>query len=334
LNGATSVLFEGVPTYPDAGRLWEIIDEYKVSQFYTAPTAIRALMKFGDDYVTKHSRKSLRVMGSVGEPINPEAWLWYHRVAGNSNTSIVDTYWQTETGGIVITPLPGCTPEKPGSATLPFFGIQPVVLHKTAHREDDPETKDVVAEGFLGIKYPWPGMARTVYRDHARFEQTYFSAFDGYYITGDGCKRDSDGFYWLTGRIDDVLNVSGHRLGTAEIESALVSHQSCTEAAVVPVPHDIKGQGIYAYVTIKDGIPLDNELKAKLNAQVRKIVGPIASLDVIHWAPHLPKTRSGKIMRRILRKIAEGVDDKHQLGDLTTLADINVVDELIRNKGL
>ena len=305
---------------------------YKVTQFYTAPTAIRALMKFSDEFVTKHSRQSLRIMGSVGEPINPEAWLWYHHVPGNSNTAIVDTYWQTETGGIVITPLPGCTPEKPGSATLPFFGVQPVVLHKTANRDDDPVTKETVAEGFLGIRFPWPGMARTVYRDHARYEQTYFSAFDGFYITGDGCKRDSDGFFWLTGRIDDVLNVSGHRLGTAEIESALVSHQSCTEAAVVPVPHDLKGQGIYAYVTIKDGIPLTDELKAKLNAQVRKIVGPIAALDYIHWAPHLPKTRSGKIMRRILRKIAEGVDDIHQLGDLSTLADINVVDELLRNR--
>jgi len=332
LNGATQVLFEGIPTYPDAGRLWEIVDEYKVTQFYTAPTAIRALMKFGDQFVNKYSRKTLRILGSVGEPINPEAWLWYYNIVGNANVSIVDTYWQTETGGIVITPLP-VTPQKPGSATLPFFGIQPVVLHKTAAKDENPESTDVVVEGFLGIKFPWPGMARTVYRDHARYEQTYFSAFDGYYITGDGCKRDNDGYYWLTGRIDDVLNVSGHRLGTAEIESALVSHPACTEAAVVPVPHDIKGQGIYAYVTIRDGYIMDNELKLQLNAQVRKVVGPIASVDVIHWAPQLPKTRSGKIMRRILRKIAEGIDDIHQLGDLTTLADITVVQELIARKG-
>ena len=323
LNGATTVMFEGVPTYPDPSRFWQIVDKYGVNQFYTAPTAIRALMREGDEWVKKTSRKSLRLLGTVGEPINPEAWKWYHEVVGEKRCPIVDTWWQTETGGILITPLPGAIPTKPGSATLPFFGVEPAIL------DTDGKELEGVCEGALVIKAAWPGMMRTVYGHHQRFKETYFTIYPGYYFTGDGAKRDEDGYYWITGRIDDVINVSGHRMGTAEVESALVSHPAVAEAAVVGYPHEIKGQGIYAYVTLKKGYQYTDELKKELRSHVRKEIGPIATPDVIHWAPGLPKTRSGKIMRRILRKIAANqLDD---LGDTSTLADPSVVEQLIKN---
>ena len=323
-NGATTLMFEGIPNYPDSSRFWQVIDKHKVSIFYTAPTAIRALMREGEAPVTKTSRKSLRLLGTVGEPINPEAWMWYHRVVGNSRCPIVDTWWQTETGGHLITPLPGATALKPGSATLPFFGIKPVIV----------DEKGTVLEGEttgnLCIADSWPGQMRTVYGDHARFEQTYFSTYPGYYFTGDGCRRDKDGYYWITGRVDDVLNVSGHRLGTAEIESALVAHPKVAESAVVGYPHDIKGQGIYAYVTLKAGVEPNDELRKELIAWVRKEISPIATPDKLQWAPGLPKTRSGKIMRRILRKIAENTPE--QLGDTSTLADPAVVADLVAGR--
>jgi acetyl-CoA synthetase len=323
-NGATSVMFEGIPTYPDAGRFWDVVDKYKVTQFYTAPTAIRALMREGEQHVLKRDLSSLRLLGSVGEPINPEAWLWYHKHVGRGRCPIVDTWWQTETGGILITPLPGAWGLKPGSATLPFFGVKPVMLTPEGQRIDGP------GAGVLCIEQPWPGIMRTVYGQHERFREMYFSSYPGLYFTGDGCRRDEDGYYWITGRVDDVINVSGHRLGTAEVESALVSHPAVAEAAVVGYPHDIKGQGIYAYVTLKVGQEYTDELRKVLVNHVRKEIGPIATPDVIHWAPGLPKTRSGKIMRRILRKIAENQVD--QIGDTTTLADPSVVQNLIENK--
>ena len=323
LNGATSVMFEGVPNYPDYSRFWQIVDKYQINQFYTAPTAIRAIMKEGDDWVNRTSRESLRTLGSVGEPINPEAWRWYYNVVGNGKCPIVDTWWQTETGGILITPLPGATPLKPGSATFPFFGIEPAILDANGNEQKG------VASGPLVIKHAWPGIMRTVYGHHQRFKETYFAMFPGYYTTGDGAKRDRDGYYWITGRIDDVINVSGHRMGTAEVESALVSHEAVAEAAVVGFPHDIKGQGIYAYVTLKTGYEYTDELKKELRNHVRHEIGPIATPDIVHWAPGLPKTRSGKIMRRILRKIASKEYD--QLGDISTLADPSVVDNLIKD---
>jgi acetyl-CoA synthetase len=322
-NGATTLMFEGVPNYPTVSRFWEVIDKHKVNIFYTAPTAIRALMRDGEAPVKKTSRASLRLLGSVGEPINPEAWLWYHRVVGDSRCPIVDTWWQTETGGILITPLPGATDLKPGSATKPFFGIVPQVV--------DAEGKVLEGEttGNLVLADSWPGQMRTVYGDHQRFVDTYFKTYPGKYFTGDGCRRDADGYYWITGRVDDVINVSGHRLGTAEVESALVAHKQVAEAAVVGYPHDIKGQGIYAYVTLKAGVASTEELRKELVAWVAKEIGAIAKPDVIQWAPGLPKTRSGKIMRRILRKIAEG--DTSNLGDTTTLADPSVVQDLVSN---
>jgi acetyl-CoA synthetase len=320
-NGAISLMFEGIPTYPDAGRFWDVIDKYKVNTFYTAPTAIRALMREGEGPVMKRSLESLRLLGSVGEPINPEAWLWYYKYVGRDRCPIVDTWWQTETGGILITPLPGATPLKPGSATLPFFGVKPVLLTPEGKRIEGP------GSGVLCIEEPWPGMMRTVYGQHHRFKETYFSAYPGLYFTGDGCRRDEDGYYWITGRVDDVINVSGHRIGTAEVESALVSHPAVAEAAVVGFPHQIKGQGIYAYVTLVVGYEYTDELKKDLVGHVRKHIGPIATPDTIHWAPGLPKTRSGKIMRRILRKIAEGESDK--IGDTSTLADPTVVKNLV-----
>lgn len=323
-NGAISLMFEGVPTYPDASRFWQVIDKHKVNIFYTAPTAIRALMREGDAPVKKTSRKSLRILGSVGEPINPEAWMWYHKVVGDERCPIVDTWWQTETGGILITPLPGATALKPGSATKPFFGVIPLLVDA-----DGNEIKGA-ASGNLCIVDAWPGMMRTVFGDHDRFIQTYFTSYPGYYFTGDGCRRDEDGYYWITGRVDDVINVSGHRMGTAEVESALVAHPKVAEAAVVGCPHDIKGQGIYAYVTLNAGEPQTDELKKELVQWVRKEIGPIASPDFLQWAPSLPKTRSGKIMRRILRKIAE--NDYGTLGDTSTLADPTVVDDLIDNR--
>ncbi len=323
-NGATTLMFEGIPTYPTASRFWEVIDKWKVNIFYTAPTAIRALMGLGDEFVTKTSRASLRILGSVGEPINPEAWEWYHHVVGNARCPIVDTWWQTETGGILITPLPGATALKPGSATQPFFGVQPALV------DDKGAFLDGAAQGNLVILDSWPGQARTIYGDHARFEQTYFSAYENMYFTGDGCRRDADGYYWITGRVDDVINVSGHRMGTAEVESALVSHAKVAEAAVVGYPHDVKGQGIYCYVTLNAGEKGDDALRKELVAHVRKEIGPIASPDLIQFSPGLPKTRSGKIMRRILRKIAE--DDFGSLGDTSTLADPAVVDDLIGNR--
>ncbi len=324
LNGATSLMFEGVPNYPDAGRFWQVVDKHQVNEFYTAPTAIRSLMKEGESWVKKHSRKSLKLLGSVGEPINPEAWRWYYENVGDSRCPIVDTWWQTETGGILITPLPGVTPLKAGSATLPFFGVEPAIL--------DQNGKEIPGEasGALVIKAAWPGIMRTVYGDHNRFRETYFAMFPGYYTTGDGAKRDKDGYYWITGRIDDVINVSGHRLGTAEVESSLVSHPAVAEAAVVGYPHEIKGQGIYAYVTLKTGQEYTEDLKKVLKNHVRNEIGPIAIPDVIHWAPGLPKTRSGKIMRRILRKIAS--DETDQIGDTSTLADPSVVDNLVKTK--
>jgi acetyl-CoA synthetase len=322
-NGATTLMFEGVPNYPTVSRFWEVIDKHKVNIFYTAPTAIRALMRDGEAPVKKTSRASLRLLGSVGEPINPEAWLWYHRVVGDSRCPIVDTWWQTETGGILISPLPGATDLKPGSATKPFFGIVPQVV--------DAEGKVLEGEttGNLVLADSWPGQMRTVYGDHQRFVDTYFKTYPGKYFTGDGCRRDADGYYWITGRVDDVINVSGHRLGTAEVESALVAHTQVAEAAVVGYPHDIKGQGIYAYVTLKAGVAQTEELRKELVAWVAKEIGAIAKPDVIQWAPGLPKTRSGKIMRRILRKIAEG--DTSNLGDTTTLADPSVVQDLVSN---
>lgn len=323
-NGATTLMFEGVPNYPTTSRFWEIIDKHQVNIFYTAPTAIRALMREGEAPVKKTSRKSLRLLGSVGEPINPEAWLWYHRVVGDERCPIVDTWWQTETGGILISPLPGATDLKPGSATKPFFGIKPVIVDNEGKELQGP------CEGNLCLTDSWPGQMRTVFRDHERFKQTYFSAYKGKYFTGDGCKRDADGYYWITGRVDDVLNVAGHRLGTAEIESALVAHHHVAEAAVVGYPHDIKGQGIYAYVTLKSGVSPSDDLKKELIQWVRNEISPIATPDILQWAPGLPKTRSGKIMRRILRKIAENQIDS--LGDTTTLADPSVVKELIANR--
>ena len=322
-NGATTLMFEGVPNYPDFGRFWDICDKHKVNVFYTAPTAIRAIAKEGEELVNKRDLSSLRLLGTVGEPINPEAWLWYHRVVGHENCPIVDTWWQTETGGIMITPLPGATRTKPGSATRPFFGIQPLLV------DADGKELEGVAEGNLCIKHPWPGQMRTVYGDHERFIQTYFSTYKGLYFTGDGCRRDEDGYYWITGRVDDVLNVSGHRMGTAELESAVVLHKSVAEAAIVGFPHEIKGQGIYAYVTLNSGVEPTDELKKELVQLVRKEIGPIATFDVIQWAPGLPKTRSGKIMRRILRKIAENKIDS--IGDTSTLADPSVVEDLIAN---
>ncbi len=323
-NGATTLMFEGVPSYPDASRFWQVCEKHKVNIFYTAPTAIRALMREGESFVNKADLSSLRILGSVGEPINPEAWEWYHEHVGKKNCPIVDTWWQTETGGILITPLPGATDLKPGSATLPFFGVQPALL--------DNEGKELTGatDGNLVIKDSWPGQMRTVYGDHERFIQTYFSTFNNVYTTGDGARRDDDGYYWITGRVDDVINVSGHRMGTAEVESALVAHSKVAEAAVVGVPHDIKGQGIYAYVTLNAGEEPTDELRAELVKWVRKEIGPIASPDYIQWSPGLPKTRSGKIMRRILRKIAANEYD--QLGDTSTLADPGVVDDLIDNR--
>ena len=325
-NGATTLMFEGVPTYPDASRFWQICEKYKVNQFYTAPTAIRALMGLGDEFVNKNDLSSIRILGTVGEPINPEAWEWYNRVVGKSNCPIVDTWWQTETGGILITPLPGATTTKPGSATLPFFGIQPVVLDPSSGEE----ISDEECEGVLAIKDSWPGQMRTVFGDHDRFVSTYFNDYRGYYFTGDGCRRDKDGYYWITGRVDDVLNVSGHRMGTAEIESALVAHPKVNESAVVGFPHPIKGQGIYAYVSLMSGEKSSDELLKELQNWVRKEIGPIAKPDIIQFSPGLPKTRSGKIMRRILRKIAE--DDFSNLGDTSTLAEPAVVDDLISNR--
>ncbi|HWA20212.1 MAG TPA: acetate--CoA ligase [Devosia sp.] len=324
-NGATTLMFEGVPNYPGPDRFWQVVEKHKVNIFYTAPTAIRALMGAGSEHPDKHPMPSLRLLGSVGEPINPEAWLWYHKHVGKERCEIVDTWWQTETGGFMITPLPGAIATKPGSATLPFFGVQPVVLSPEGKLQE--QTK---AEGVLAIKDSWPGQMRTVYGDHARFVETYFTQYKGYYFTGDGCRRDEDGYYWITGRVDDVLNVSGHRIGTAEIESALVAHPKVAEAAVVGYPHDIKGQGIYCYVTLMSGEKGDDGLATELRNWVRKEIGAIASPDLIQFAPGLPKTRSGKIMRRILRKIAE--NDYGSLGDTTTLADPSVVADLIDNR--
>ena len=325
-NGATTVMFEGVPNYPDPGRFWAICEKHAVNQFYTAPTAIRALMGQGNQWVKSYNLDKLRVLGTVGEPINPEAWKWYNEVIGQGTRPIVDTWWQTETGGHLITPLPGATPTKPGSATNPFFGIVPVILDPTTGQE----LSETSAEGILCIKDSWPGQMRTIYGDHQRFMKTYFSDYKGYYFTGDGCRRDQDGYYWITGRVDDVLNVSGHRMGTAEIESAIVAHPKVAESAVVGYPHSIKGQGIYAYVTLMNTEEPTEELKEELENWVRKEIGPIAKPDIIQWAPGLPKTRSGKIMRRILRKIAE--NDCDSLGDISTLADPSVVEDLIKNK--
>jgi acetyl-CoA synthetase len=324
-NGATTLMFEGVPNFPDSGRFWDVVDKHKVNIFYTAPTAIRALMGAGDQFVERADLSSLRLLGSVGEPINPEAWLWYHRVVGRERCTVVDTWWQTETGGFMIAPLPGAIATKPGSATKPFFGVLPVVL--------DPESGKVLegeASGVLAIADSWPGQMRTVYGDHQRFRETYFQQYKGYYFSGDGCRRDEDGYYWITGRVDDVLNVSGHRLGTAEVESALVAHPNVSEAAVVGFPHDLKGQGIYCYVTLMAGEAASDNLATELRNWVRKEIGPIASPDHIQFAPGLPKTRSGKIMRRILRKVAE--NDYGALGDTSTLADPGVVDDLIANR--
>jgi acetyl-CoA synthetase len=323
-NGATTLMFEGVPNYPDASRFWQVVDKHRVNIFYTAPTAIRALMREGEQMVKKTSRKSLRLLGSVGEPINPEAWLWYHRVVGDERCPIVDTWWQTETGGILITPLPGAIAAKPGSATMPFFGVRPLLVDNEGHELQG------AAEGNLCIADSWPGQMRTVYGDHKRFVETYFSTFPGRYFTGDGARRDEDGYYWITGRVDDVINVSGHRMGTAEVESALVAHVKVSEAAVVGYPHDIKGQGIYAYVTLMAGEQPSEALRKELVGWVRKEIGPIAAPDLIQFAPSLPKTRSGKIMRRILRKIAE--DEFGNLGDTSTLADPAVVDDLVNNR--
>jgi len=324
-NGACTVMFESVPTYPDAGRYWDMVERLKITQFYTAPTAIRAIAKQGDDFVTKYDRSSLRVLGSVGEPINPEVWKWYYEVVGETRCSVVDTWWQTETGGIMITPLAGATPTKPGSAALPFFGVEPAILDQEGNLL---EGNDV--SGLLTIRNPWPAMTRTIQGDHQRYLETYVNPFKGYYFTGDGCRRDEDGYYWITGRVDDVINVSGHRIGTAEIESALVAHRACAEAAVVAFPHDIKGQGIFAYVSLKEGHEESQELIDELRNEVRHYIGAIATPDLILVSPRLPKTRSGKIMRRILRKIAS--EDTEDLGDTTTLADPSVVDVLISKR--
>ena len=323
-NGATTLMFEGIPTYPDASRFWQVIDKHQVNQFYTAPTAIRALMRSGEELVKTTSRSSLKLLGTVGEPINPEAWEWYYHVVGDSRCPIVDTWWQTETGGHLITPLPGAIDMKPGSATKPFFGVQPEIV------DEQGNVLEGECSGNLVMKAPWPSMMRTLYGDHQRFIDTYFTTYPGYYFTGDGCRRDADGYYWITGRVDDVLNVSGHRLGTAEIESALVLHSSVAEAAVVGYPHDIKGQGIYAYVTLMAGVEESDDLKKELVVFVRKEIGPIATIDILQWAPGLPKTRSGKIMRRILRKVAE--NEIENLGDTSTLADPAVVDHLVENR--
>jgi acetyl-CoA synthetase len=323
-NGATSLVFEGVPTWPDSSRFWQVVDRHRVTLFYTAPTAIRALMREGDGPVTRTSRRSLRLLGTVGEPINPEAWRWYHDIVGEGRCPVVDTWWQTETGGILIAPLPGATDLKPGSATVPFFGVRPGLVDAAG------TLLDGAAEGNLVLLDSWPGQMRTVYGDHQRFIDTYFSAYPGMYFSGDGCRRDEDGYYWITGRVDDVINVSGHRIGTAEVESALVSHPAVAEAAVVGCPHDIKGQGIYAYVTLVTGVDGDEELRRALVAHVRSEIGAIASPDHLQWAPALPKTRSGKIMRRILRKIAENQPD--QLGDTSTLADPSVVEALVSER--
>ena len=323
-NGATTLMFEGVPTYPDISRFWQVCDKHNVNIFYTAPTAIRALMRAGDEPVKKTSRKSLKLLGSVGEPINPEAWLWYYNVVGEGRCPIVDTWWQTETGGILISPLPGAMDLKPGSATLPFFGVKPILVDSEGHELDG------ATEGNLCIADSWPGQMRTIYGDHERFVQTYFSTYPGRYFSGDGARRDEDGYFWITGRVDDVINVSGHRMGTAEVESALVAHPDVAEAAVVGYPHDIKGQGIYAYITLRVGVEPSDELRKELVAWVRKEIGPIAAPDLIQWAPGLPKTRSGKIMRRILRKIA--ANDFDNLGDTSTLAEPAVVDDLIENR--
>jgi acetyl-CoA synthetase len=325
-NGATTVMFEGVPTFPDAGRFWAVCEKHKVNQFYTAPTAIRSLMGLGPEWVEKYDLSSLKVLGSVGEPINPEAWNWYNTHVGKGTRPIVDTFWQTETGGHMLTPLPGATPTKPGSATRPFFGVKPVVLDPASAEVQEA----VEAEGVLCIADSWPGQMRTVWGDHQRFQETYFQQYKGYYFTGDGCRRDVDGYYWITGRVDDVINVSGHRMGTAEVESALVAHPKVAEAAVVGYPHEIKGQGIYAYVTLMKGEEPSDALRKELETWVRTEIGPIAKPDLIQWAPGLPKTRSGKIMRRILRKIAE--NDFGALGDTSTLADPSVVDDLINNR--
>ncbi|XP_077315105.1 acetyl-coenzyme A synthetase, cytoplasmic isoform X1 [Lithobates pipiens] len=322
-NGATSVLFEGLPIYPDISRMWQIIDKYSVSKFYTAPTAIRLLMKFGEEPVKRYSRKSLKVLGTVGEPINPEAWLWYYNIVGDQRCPIVDTFWQTETGGHVLTPLPGATAAKPGSATFPFFGVVPAILDEAG------EELEGEAEGYLVFKQPWPALMRTVYGNHERFETTYFKKFPGYYVTGDGCKRDKDGYYWITGRIDDMLNVSGHLLSTAEVESALVEHSSVAEAAAVSHPHPVKGECLYCFVTLRDGHEFTNTLMDQLKKLVREKIGPIATPDYIQNAPGLPKTRSGKIMRRVLRKIAK---DDHDLGDISTLADTTVIQQLFSNR--
>jgi len=323
-NGATTLMFEGVPNYPDPSRFWQVVDKHNVRIFYTAPTALRALMREGEEWIRRTSRRSLRILGTVGEPINPDVWLWYYDHVGEQRCPIVDTWWQTETGGILITPIPGATPLKPGSATRPFFGIEPVIVDNDGKRVDGP------GEGNLCLARAWPGMMRTVFGDHPRFVATYFSAFPGLYFTGDGVRRDEDGFYWLTGRVDDVINVAGHRLGTAEIESALVAHPKVAEAAVVGYPHDLKGQGIYAYVTLRVSEEPSEELRRELVTWVRQEISPIASPDLVQWAPGLPKTRSGKIMRRILRKIAANEHDA--LGDVTTLADPSVVDELVENR--
>jgi acetyl-CoA synthetase len=323
-NGATSVIFEGIPTYPDAGRFWEVIDKHSVTLFFTAPTAIRALMGMGDEWVKGHSRKTLRVLGSVGEPINPEAWEWYHKIVGNGRCPIVDTWWQTETGGIMITPLPGAHALKPGFASFPFFGVEPVLL------DENGQELEGEAAGYLALKRSWPGQIRSVYNDHQRMLDTYFSTYEGYYFTGDGALRDAEGYYRITGRVDDVLNVSGHRMGTAEVEAALGEHPDIAESAVVGFPHDIKGQGIDAYVTPKAGVTASDELRAQLIQLCVKEIGPIAKPDIIQWAPGLPKTRSGKIMRRILRKIAER--DFDNLGDISTLADPSVVKNLVTHR--
>lgn len=323
-NGGTTLIFEGVPNYPTPARFWEVVDRHKVEVFYTAPTALRALMREGDQFVTSSSRESLRLLGSVGEPINPEAWLWYHRVVGEGRLPIVDTWWQTETGGVLISPLPGATDLKPGSATKPMPGVKPQLV------DAEGDVLDGAISGNLVLTDSWPGQMRTVFGDHQRFIDTYFSTYPGKYFTGDGARRDADGYYWITGRVDDVINVSGHRLGTAEIESALVGHSGVTEAAVVGFPHDIKGQGIYAYVTLQQGIEASDDLRKELIAWVRAEIGPFATLDAVQWAPGLPKTRSGKIMRRILRKIAE--NELGSLGDTSTLADPSVVDDLVKNR--
>jgi acetyl-CoA synthetase len=323
-NGAITTMFEGLPNWPNASRIWEIIDKHSINILYTAPTAIRALMREGDGPVKRTSRKSLRLLGSVGEPINPEAWLWYYKTVGDGRCPIVDTWWQTETGGIMITPLPGATTLKPGSATRPFFGVQPALVGP------DGDILEGAASGNLVLLDSWPGQMRTVYKDHDRFIETYFKTYPGMYFTGDGCRRDADGYYWITGRVDDVINVSGHRMGTAEVESALVSHPKVSESAVVGYPHDIKGQGIYAYVTLMEGVEVTEGLKVELGDWVRKEIGPIAKPDLLQWAPGLPKTRSGKIMRRILRKIAE--NDASNLGDISTLADPSVVNDLINGR--